>query len=150
MMSTSARPPFLPLLRELARTYQAFEQCSAAHVRELGLTPAQFDVIATLGNTPGMSGKQLSEQTLITKGTLTGVIDRLIAKGLVSRAPQQQDRRSVVIALTEAGDALFRRVFAAHLEYIGQAFTSYSPAELEQLVMQLRQLREQFTFCMES
>ena len=35
-----------------------------------GLTHAQFDIIATLGNTPGMSYKELGDKTLITKGTL--------------------------------------------------------------------------------
>ena len=45
---------FLPTLRELVRAYQAFEMYSCAHIRTLDLTPSQFDIIATLGNTPGM------------------------------------------------------------------------------------------------
>ena len=69
------REPFLPTLRELVRCYQAFEVFSAAHVRTLDLTPPQFDIIATLGNTPGMTFKELGEKTLITKGTLTGVMN---------------------------------------------------------------------------
>jgi len=56
---------------------------SSVHIRSLGLTPPQFDIVATLGNTPGMSPKELGEKTLITKGTLTGVVDRLEDKGLV-------------------------------------------------------------------
>ena len=62
--------------------YQAFEAYSAAHVRELGLTPPQFDIIATLGNTDGMTATELGEKTLITKGTLTGVVDRLSARAV--------------------------------------------------------------------
>ena len=58
------REPFLPMLRELARCYQAFEAYSGAHVRSLGLTPSQFDIVATLGNTPGLSFKELGEKTL--------------------------------------------------------------------------------------
>ena len=77
------------MLYELVRAYQAFESYSAAHIRNLGLTAPQFDIIATLGNTSGMSFKDLGEKTLITKGTLTGVIDRLEDKALV-------DRKSVV------------------------------------------------------
>ena len=81
----------MALVRELVRTYQAFEQLSSSRIRSHGLTPPQFDVIATLGNTPGMSCKELSSRTLITKGTLTGVLDRLLEIGL--------DRKDVVIAL---------------------------------------------------
>lgn len=150
VMTPTSRPPFLRLIRELARTFQAFEHFSAVHVRELGLTPPQFDVIATLGNTAGMSCKELSEATLITKGTLTGVIDRLIDKGLVSRSALAEDRRSVRVALTAAGEALFQQVFPAHLAHVGQAFTDYQQAELDQLTDGLRRLRENFTVPLES
>ncbi|MEB8492371.1 MarR family transcriptional regulator, partial [Acidithiobacillus ferriphilus] len=51
LQETAAKEPFLAVLRELAQAYHAFSAYSAAHVRQLGLTPAQFDVIATLGNT---------------------------------------------------------------------------------------------------
>jgi DNA-binding MarR family transcriptional regulator len=71
------REPFLPMLRELARCYQAFESYSGLHIRSLDLTPSQFDIVATLGNTAGMSFKELGVKTLITKGTLTGVVYRL-------------------------------------------------------------------------
>ena len=95
----------MALVRELVRTYQAFEQLSSSRIRSHGLTPPQFDVIATLGNTPGMSCKELSSRTLITKGTLTGVLDRLLDKGLISRRVDANDRRSLFVALTAARDA---------------------------------------------
>ena len=53
-LGATTQEPFLAVLRELAQAYHAFSAYSAAHVRQLGLTPAQFDVIATLGNTQGM------------------------------------------------------------------------------------------------
>lgn len=136
--------PFLPVVRELARTFQAFEHFSARHVRQMGLTPPQFDVIATLGNTPGMSCKQLSEKTLITKGTLTGVIDRLEEKGLVTRTPLPQDRRSIFIALTTAGEALFQQVFPAHLAYMQAAFDGFDQTQLDAFCTALTNLRSAF------
>ena len=80
------RERYLRTLRALAESYHAFERYSAAQVRAFGLTPAQFDIIATLGNTDGMSFRELGEKTLITKGTLTGVVNRLEARGMVKRA----------------------------------------------------------------
>ena len=56
---------FLPLLRELASTYQAFEVYSAVHIRSLDLTPPQFDIVATLGNTPGMPLKELGGNNML-------------------------------------------------------------------------------------
>ena len=138
------REPFLPMLRELARCYQAFEAYSGAHVRGLGLTPAQFDIVATLGNTPGMSFKELGDRTLITKGTLTGVVDRLEAQRLVRRSASPEDGRSMIVSLTPAGVRLFERAFAAHLEHLGRALGGLAPAQLQRFEATLRSLRETF------
>ena len=148
-MSKSYKEPFLPVLRELARSFQAFEQFSAFHTRQMGLTPPQFDVVATLGNTEGMTCKELSEKTLITKGTLTGVVDRLEEKGLVTRTTLEHDRRSVAIALTDAGHELFHKVFPAHLAYMKPAFEAFSEADLKQFCEQLSRLRLAFTDALE-
>lgn len=139
-------PPsiFLPLLRELASTYQAFEVYSSAHVRSLALTPAQFDIIATLGNTPGMSPKELGEKTLITKGTLTGVVDRLTDKKLVRRIASPSDGRCQIIQLTAQGEKAFARIFPAHLAHMERAFAKFSPKELAEMTASLRLLRETF------
>jgi DNA-binding MarR family transcriptional regulator len=138
------RKTFLSTLRELARCYQAFESYSAHHIRGLGLTPAQFDIVATLGNTEGMSFKDLGEKTLITKGTLTGVVDRLAAQGLVQRVASSRDGRSQIVQLTEDGNALFQRIFPDHLAHLGKVFHHIDDAELARTETALRQLRQSF------
>src|SRR5450759_4231535 len=132
---------YLTSIRLLAQCYQAFEQMSAMHVRSFGLTPSQFDIIATLGNTPGMSFGELGEKTLITKGTLTGVVDRLEAKGLVKRVALPQDGRCSVVMLTRAGEREFRRVFLPHVDHMGKAFGKVRSADVDALRVKLRELR---------
>lgn len=127
-------------IRLLAECYHAFEQISAAHIRTLDLTPAQFDIVATLGNTPGMTFKELGEKTLITKGTLTGVVDRLEAKGLVRRVVKPEDRRSMIVQLTEKGEAEFHRVFAPHIAFCKQPFLGYSDDDFSSLEKELGKL----------
>ncbi len=136
---------FLPTLRELANAYQAFEAYSAVHIRTLDLTPAQFDIIATLGNTPGMPFKELGEKTLITKGTLTGVVDRLTDKKLVQRVASSSDGRSQIVQLTPQGVALFERIFPNHMAHLQCAFVKLSPDELANLEKSLQHLREALT-----
>ncbi len=135
-------PTFLPLMRELSRTYQAFGAYSSAHVRALGLTPAQFDVVATLGNTPGMTTRELGEKTLITKGTLTGVVDRLMDKKLVRRVTLPSDGRCQIVHLTAQGEKLFTRIFPAHLAHMERAFVQLSQKELNGMTDSLQRLRE--------
>lgn len=133
---------FFRTLRSLAECYQAFETYSGSHVRSLGLTPAQFDILATLGNTPGMTCRELGEKTLITKGTLTGVLDRMEARGLIRRGPSDADRRQVFVSLTAAGVRLFGRIFPVHAAYVKKAFTVLSSEELDQARDLLQRLRD--------
>ena len=124
---------FPTVLRELLRTHQAFLSYAASHVHKLDLTLPQFDIIITLGNTPGMPFKKLGEQTLITKGTLTGVISRLEDKGLVQRVASESDGRSQIIRLTAAGNDLFDRTFPEHLLFINRLFNDYAPEDIATL-----------------
>jgi DNA-binding MarR family transcriptional regulator len=128
----------------LVRTYQAFESYSAPHIKAMQLTPPQFDVIATLANQPPMTCKELGDKTLITKGTLTGVLDRLEAKWLISRTANCEDGRSQVIALTEEGKKLFEQVFPDHLNHLNHAFGQLSLQDMTNLKESLRRLRDAF------
>ena len=135
---------FLPIVRELVRCYQAFEAHSAQHIRSMGLTPPQFDIVATLGNTEGMSFKELGEKTLITKGTLTGVIDRLEEKGLVERWGDADDGRIIIVALTRAGDRLFQREYPRYVEKLRTQFEGLSARDREQATSHLGQIADLF------
>lgn len=138
------RERYLRTLRALARCFQAFERYSGAHVRALGLTPSQFDIVATLGNTPGMTFKALGDATLITKGTLTGVVDRLEERGLVRRSDSATDGRSTVVALTRRGEAAFDAVFAEHVAHLRRPFSVLDPGDLDVLDGLLERLRAAF------
>ena len=135
------RERFLRSIRLLSECYQRFEHLSGAHVRTVGLTPSQFDIIATLGNTAGMSFKELGAKTLITKGTLTGVIDRLEAKGIVTRSVQVEDRRSTIVQLTAEGECEFNRVFKPHVQHCKLVFSDYDEVDFAALERELEKLK---------
>ncbi len=140
----AAREPFLGLLRDLARAYQAFENYSGVHVRQMGLTAPQFDVLVTLGNTPGMTMNVLAKKTLVTKGTLTGIVDRLEQKGLVRREVPPENRRCFKIVLTEAGEKLFEEIFPVHIAYLKERFQKLDPSEIAQIQTSLQKLHAVF------
>ncbi|MBW4418303.1 MAG: MarR family transcriptional regulator [Myxacorys californica WJT36-NPBG1] len=141
---SAAKQPFMKTLRSLTTTYQAFCAYDEPHIRELGLTPPQFDVLCTLGNTSGMFMHQLAERTLVTKGTLTGIIDRLEQKGLVRREVPPENRRCFLIVLTPEGEQVFQDVFPAHISYLKERFDQLDAAELEQIESALQRLRQIF------
>ncbi|MBI5777273.1 MAG: MarR family transcriptional regulator [Nitrospirae bacterium] len=138
--------PYLKVLRPLVEAYLAFWREDSRHIKSLKLTPSQFDVIATLGDTDGMTCAELSNATLVTKGTLTGVLDRLVAKGLIQREAVAGDRRCTKIKLTQKGDTLFRKVFAAHIAYIRPFFErALNQKEVEHLRTLLLRIRDSFS-----
>lgn len=141
---TAAQQPFMPVLRELVQAYQAFCSYEEPHIRQLGLTAPQFDVIATLGNTSGMFMNHLAEKTLVTKGTLTGIVDRLEQKGLVRREVPPTNRRCFLIVLTPAGETIFETIFPGHITYLKQRCDRLNAQELSEIKTALQKLRQIF------
>lgn len=140
----AANESFLPLMRELARAYQAFAAYDALGYRDSDLTTAQADVVFTLGNTDGRTFKQIGERTLITKGTLTGVIDRLEQKGLVRRVTCIDDRRCVLVTLTAKGKRKFEKEFPRQIAYLKERFDRLSASDARAALRSLKNLQALF------
>lgn len=145
--STSRTPQFLQLIRAIAGAEQAVSMFEAAAHRAAGdgLTTSQADVIFTLGNTDGMTCADIGSATLITKGTLTGVIDRLIEKDLVERWEDAYDARRTIIALTRKGEKLYQKVFPDHVAMLKSRVEGISAADQRQVTRVLEQLEQAFT-----
>jgi DNA-binding MarR family transcriptional regulator len=73
------------------------------------LTPPQYQVLYTLWDRDELPLKDLASACNCTRATITGLVDGLESKGLVSRKPNPDDRRSILAALTEEGRALQRQ-----------------------------------------
>ncbi len=90
-------------LTRLARLLDGVRrQAFAAHDVE----PWEFDVLAALrraGAPYQLSPGALLRQTMVTSGTMTNRVDRLVARGLVEREPDPRDRRGILVRLTDAG-----------------------------------------------
>ena len=137
---------FIPLVRELLNAYHAFASFDANGHRLSGsdLTVAQANVIFTLGNTDGMTCKDIGDWTHITKGTLTGVIDRLENKHLVERWAVEGDGRKTIIALTRQGDRVFKKEFPRHLSYLKERFDLLGARDRDQAVRLLQKIQQIF------
>ncbi len=80
--------------------------------RRFGLTGSTFNVLMILNNAPEpLSPHQLGERLLVTRGTVTGLLDTLQRQGLVRRIPHPDDRRMLLIELTDTGRTVLRRTW---------------------------------------
>jgi len=87
---------------------------SCAPYRAHGLNVAEADVLTTLGKVAerSLTCTQIAERTVITKGGISKILDRLEARRLVRRLPSRDDRRSFSIQLTPKGNDLCRKLAA--------------------------------------
>jgi len=140
------RQSCLKMIRLLAEAFFSFESFNRRYLRQFGLTSPQFDIIATLANQSGMNFRELGERTLITKGTLTGVVDRLSAMGLVRRVAGQQDRRTMKVELTAKGQEVFEIAYPAITQEIQQMMQAhgYDKADFTALSRDLARFRNVF------
>ncbi|HEB58634.1 MAG TPA: MarR family transcriptional regulator [Gammaproteobacteria bacterium] len=143
-LDNASQQDCLPLMRALVAAWQAFTGFDARQLREYDLTPSQADVVFTLGNTDGLTFGEIGEHTLITKGTLTGVVDRLAEKGLVRRVEQHADRRCTRVVLTPRGVALFERAFPRHIGALQARFEHLDPAERREATRLLEKIAAVF------
>src|SRR3984893_13942667 len=93
----------------------AFERVHAhfaAVVAELDLAPVQAKALHELNVDPPISMRELAERLKADPSNVTGLVDRLEARGLVERRPDPTDRRIKGLALTPAGARLRERLFA--------------------------------------
>src|ERR1700761_453816 len=73
----------------------------AERLREIGLSVPQCDVLTTLTEAEGVSQQTLAKRLYVTKGNISGLLDRLETAGLVERRSTANDRRQYEIHLTE-------------------------------------------------
>lgn len=103
----------------------------------------EFDVLAALrraGAPHRLSPGQLLRQTHVTSGTMTNRVDRLVARGAVTRESDPDDGRGVLVALTPAGLALVDAALASLLGVEAHLLTDWTRAERESLSEALRRL----------
>ena len=137
-------PSPIGVIGRISRLARELEQRLEVVYREHGLEPGWHDVLATLRRSGPPYRLRPSEFTgalMLTSSGTTKRLDRLEQAGLITRAPDPDDRRGTQIALTPAGRQLIDAVTAAHLDNERELLSSLTAAEQQQLADLLRKLR---------
>jgi DNA-binding MarR family transcriptional regulator len=111
-----------------------------ADLEKQGLTPPQFYVLATIGYAGGLPFGEIGAKMMVTVSNLTGIVDRLEEKKLVSRKRDERDRRVVHVILTEKGAKLYKSTIPLFEDSISTIFARVDKAEQKELSHLLRKL----------
>lgn len=133
----------LEVVLRILRAYHFIDQALIRGLVDYGISPAEFGVLIELrldGPPYKMTPTQLYSRLLVTSGGMTGRIDRLEKRGLLSRSPDPQDRRSILVELTENGLDLIEGAAHAHyriMEHLTEGVTSEERECLASLLKKL-------------
>ncbi len=136
-------PLLVQALIWLSRAFNAANNGQAEALRPLGLSPSAFNVLMALHNTSGhaLEPCQLAERLLVSRPSITGLLDTLQTKLLIERQPHPDDRRRVIVSLTPAGQSALEAAFEAHYREQQAMFEDLTAHELSTLVVLLRRVK---------
>lgn len=115
------------------RLHRRLSAAVASELRRIGLSIPQFDLLSTLTEREGLTQQELAQRLYVTKGNVSGLVDRLVEAGLVERRTIEGDRRSHALYLTESGRELAEKGIVAQRAYVDRTLGRLSKADLQAL-----------------
>lgn len=115
------------------RLHQRITSRATQEYRRLGLSIPQFDLLSSLSEREGVSQQEIAERLYVTKGNVSGLIDRLEAQGYVERRALPNDRRSYALHLTDEGRRLTQAGLAMQSRLITATLGQLPAADIASL-----------------
>jgi DNA-binding MarR family transcriptional regulator len=130
-------------LRLLSCTFLVENEVRTRLLQSFDTTLPRFDLMAQLDRVPeGLTMGALSARLMVSNGNTTGIVERLVAEGLVRRTVSDTDRRSTSVSLTAKGRAAFKTMAAQHEAWIRELFSELDPVQTRRLLSLLGAARD--------
>ena len=127
---------------EIGETSRMMRRFYDRRASALGVTTAQWRVIAHVGHAPGLKQVELAERLDVEPITACRIVDRLEEAGLVERQRDPDDRRAWRLVLTDKGLPIYGRLASLAEDMSKEAFAGFSIHEFEELRAKLARVRE--------
>jgi len=124
----------------MMKAMRALTRYAIAGIEETGLGLSDFGVLELLLNKGPLPVNTIGPIVDLTPGSISTAVDRLFAKGLVTRAESTEDRRVRIVALTPRGKELIIAAFRKHSGQMKRVFSELSPEELRGLEVALKKV----------
>lgn len=130
--------PRYQALIELLQTAEALWNASRVFFARWNLSPSQFNILSLLHDQPGGCTQiELSRQLIMHRSNVTGLLDRLEARGLARRQNNPDDRRAFIVVLTPTGRKLIRQIQPHYYRAAEAVWTGVTISRARQLVSEL-------------
>src|SRR5580704_5857521 len=133
----------------MMKAMRALTRYAAAGIEDTGLGDSDFRVLEVLLHKGPLPVNTIGPIVNLTPGSISIAVDRLVAKGLVSRVESAEDRRVRMVALTPRGKDLIVPAFRKHAGQMRRVFSELSPEELQGLEVALKKIGKRAAALME-
>jgi len=124
----------------MMKAMRALTRYAVAGIEETGLGLSDFGVLELLLNKGPLPVNRIGPIVDLTPGSISVAVDRLFAKGLVTRVESTEDRRVRIVALTSRGKDLIVSAFRKHSGQMKKVFSELSAEELRGLEARLKKV----------
>ena len=124
----------------MMKAMRALTRYAATGIEETGLGLSDFGVLEVLLHKGPLPVNTIGPIVHLTPGSISIAVDRLVAKGLVSRVESAEDRRVRIVALTPRGKDLIVSAFRKHSGQMKRVFSQLSVEELRALEAALKKV----------
>jgi DNA-binding MarR family transcriptional regulator len=124
----------------IKRVRMVFSAAVDREMAEYDISYDQWGIVLTIAKGRGETAAELSREMCCDTGSMTRMIDRLEAKGMVKRTRSEDDRRIVRLALTESGQALADRLPEVMVRVLNRHLAGFSPEEVDLLKNLLKRI----------
>lgn len=128
------------ILRALRRINRLVDIHSRRLVSDFGLTGPQLVCLRAIARADGSPPSVLAREVSLSQATVTGIVDRLVARQLVVKERSAKDRRQVAVSVTEAGRALIEAAPYPLQDRFQQALQTLDPEAQDRMLATLRQI----------
>ncbi len=133
----------------MMKAMRALTRYASAGIRDTGLGDSDFPVLEVLLHKGPLPVNTIGPIVDLTPGSISIAVDRLVAKGLVSRVESAEDRRVRIVALTSRGKDLIVAAFRKHSGQMKRVFSELSPEGLRGLEAALKKIGKKAAALME-
>jgi MarR family 2-MHQ and catechol resistance regulon transcriptional repressor len=133
----------------MMRAMRSLTRYATADIEEIGLGLSDFGVLEILLNKGPLPVNTIGPIVDLTPGSISTAVDRLVAKGLVSRVESAEDRRVRTVSLTPRGKDLIVSAFKTHSRQMKKVFSDLNAEELRTFEVKLKKVGKRAASLME-
>jgi MarR family 2-MHQ and catechol resistance regulon transcriptional repressor len=130
----------IKLMVVFSKMAKAFEEKLGNDLEELGMPYSEYPILAHLNEVGRAKTQKLGQVAVITSGTITHTVNKLVKQGYVEKVQDEEDRRVYWVQITDEGRSAFKTVHESHIKYLEYLLEEFTEEEKQIIITSIKKL----------